>query len=352
MTIIAESRSDYRTNDVRIEPRAATEQSDLLTALLAPCRLRCVISPPLRLTAPWGLDARQVSPGFVHVLDGTCELEFPGEENSWTLQERDTAILTRDGHARLLDRAGTPTISAMNLLRPADGVDGHGSASNSPGVTQFLCGAFRQEDDYTQQTFALLPPVIVLRSSLCTGAPWFRPLLDALLAETEQSLPGGELLRSRVVEILLIQALRQSTAELPPAGEGLLAALRIPGLGTTMGAIHSQPAHDWSVEELAEMAGLSRAAFAARFLEAVGQPPFHYLRDVRMRLACRMLCETEKGIKEVAARVGYSTEASFSKAFTRWCGKAPGVYRRQIKNGGGLPSSAAGDGVDRAADPN
>jgi AraC-like DNA-binding protein len=77
---------------------------------------------------------------------------------------------------------------------------------------------------------------------------------------------------------------------------------------------------------------VSRSKFAVRFVEVFGTPPFDYLRDVRMRLACRLLHETDLGIKEISARAGYATEASFSRAFSQWCGCAPGAYRRRKEN--------------------
>lgn len=329
MTRIAESSREA----LRQEPELnEADGSDLLTSLLEPCRFRSVVSRPWRRTAPWGIEAAQSPPGFVLVLEGSCVLDVGDENAARSLGARDLAIVTRTARLRLRDSQASATVQSVNLLQPDDTAERNSSAhGGSTTATRLLSGCFSRVDDYTKQMFDLLPPVVVLRGNSSEVDGWFRPLADLLLAETERALPGGELLSNRVLQILLIQALRQSAVELPDAVGGLLAALRVPGLGATMGAIHSRPEHDWSVHELADLAGLSRAAFAARFLETVGHPPFHYLRDVRMRLACRLLRESEKGIKEIAGRVGYSTEASFSKAFTRWCGQAPGEYRRQSR---------------------
>ncbi|HTI52480.1 MAG TPA: AraC family transcriptional regulator [Planctomycetaceae bacterium] len=307
-------------------------ESDLLTSLLEPCRFMSRCARPWKPPAPWGYDVPQSPPGFILVLEGSCLLELANDGGSWTLEADDIAILTRAMDVCLRDRQGSPTHPLRRLIE----LDGETEwrqrgAGGTIGATRFVCGELDCEDDYSRQTFGLLPPVVVLRGNAGDAAGWFRPLVEALLKEIDQPQPGGDLLCNRILQILLIQALRQTSVRLPDAAGGLLTALRIPGLGTAMGAMHARPDHDWSVHELAEIAGLSRAAFAARFLEVVGEPPFHYLRDVRMRLSCRLLCETEKGIKEIAARAGYSTEASFSKAFTRWCGQAPGEYRRKIR---------------------
>ena len=163
------------------------------------------------------------------------------------------------------------------------------------------------------------------------------PFVRVLLDELDSSRPGREVLAERTLHALLVYALRATPLALPGA-DRLIPALNVPGMGMALAAIHSRPDHEWSVRELAELAGLSRSKFAVRFVEVFGCPPFDYLRDVRMRRACELLRETEQGIKEISARVGYATEASFSRAFSTWCGSAPGAYRRQKK-------AALADGV-------
>lgn len=319
----------------RVAPLAGkTGESDLLTLLLEPCRFRSHLSRPWRPPTPWGYEIARMPPGFILVLEGSCVLEFDQEGSSLTLEADDLAFLTRATGLRLRDRPGSPASPIPGLFELDGDTEWRRQAvSGIGGPTRFVGGEFTCEDDYTRHTFGLLPPVAVLRGNAGDAAGAFRPLVEALLKEIDLRQPGGDLLCNRIVQILLIQALRQSVVRLPELAGGLLTALRIPGLGAAMGVIHGRPDHDWSVHELAEIAGLSRAAFAARFFEIVGAPPVQYLRDVRMRLACRLLRETDQGIKEIAADVGYSSEASFSKAFSRCCGMAPGEYRRNIRTG-------------------
>jgi AraC-like DNA-binding protein len=316
---------------IRREPirRAVASECDLLTTLLEPCRFRSVIYDAWRLSSPWGIEMESVPPGFVLVLEANCRLELPEEGLTFTLQAGDMAFVTRKHRQVLRDRADSRTIP----FRPADGQSPARESVLGGARCRLLCGRFESEDDYTEQTFALLPPVVVLHGQSPEVLAWFEPLVQVLITESERHASGSDLLIGHALQMLFVHALRQAAVDLPEAAGGLLSALRVPGLGAAMGAIHTQPEHEWTVHELAEIAGLSRAAFAVRFLETVGLPPFQYLRDVRMRLACRMLRETEKGIKEIASRVGYATEASFSKAFTRWCARAPGDYRRRCRNG-------------------
>lgn len=323
--------ADLETETRRgILPSSGAVGSDPLTALLEPCRYQTRISRPWQLTAPWGLECAEATAGFLLLLDGACVLDLPDEQIHWSLQAPQLAIFTRPNHVRVVDRDGSAVAPVSSLLQVGEQADPIRRIPAAGALTRFICGSLTQDDDYTRQAFALLPPVVVLKGAI-SGNGWYRPFVDVLLEESAQGLPGGRLVCSHVLDFFLIQALRQTLAQASDFGSGLLAALRVPGLGAALGSMHTRPDHDWSVEELAEMAGLSRAAFAARFLETIGSPPFQYLRDVRMRLAGRLLRDTEKGVKEVATRVGYSTEASFSKAFTRWCGHAPGVYRRRSR---------------------
>lgn len=310
---------------VRREITNQKPDADLLTMLFKPCRLHCRTVRQTNLES--GVDGTESGqPGFVLVLEGSCRLENKRERQEHVLQRHDGVLFTRASASRLIPRDG------LGAVPPAIGPRSPGTELlGAPGPeagTRVLRVTLACGDEYTAQTMALLPEMVILRSGTLEPSGWFGQFIEALLSESEKSLPGSVLLRDHMLHVVLIHALRQSV-NLPPASKGLVAALRAPGLGATMGAMHARPEHDWSVEELAEMAGLSRAAYAARFLETVGMPPFQYLRNLRMHNACRLLRETEKGIKEIAVRVGYATEASFSKAFARWWGDAPGEYRRQ-----------------------
>jgi AraC-like DNA-binding protein len=107
-----------------------------------------------------------------------------------------------------------------------------------------------------------------------------------------------------------------------------LCALADPAIGESLKRMHGDPAHDWTIEELAKVVGMSRSAFAARFAELVGEPPLHYLTHWRMTKAAQQLRESDTSISAIAEQVGYRSSAAFMKAFTRARGTGPGAYRR------------------------
>lgn len=132
----------------------------------------------------------------------------------------------------------------------------------------------------------------------------------------------------RLADALFIQLVRVWLESQPAASRGWLGALGDPVVGAALGQLHRDPAQPWTVATLAQEVGLSRSAFAARFTQLVGEPPLHYLTRWRMHLAVALLRDETLGIKEVALRTGYGSEAAFSIAFKRHFGLAPGAYRQ------------------------
>ncbi|MGE5191365.1 MAG: helix-turn-helix domain-containing protein [Deltaproteobacteria bacterium] len=302
--------------------------ADVLSAFLKPCRLECRHVQPWRLSSPWGLEFSNAGPGFAVVTEGVCLLRVPGMAADMTLRRNDFAVFTRASGFAICDRPGSRLADGDHLL------DNGAMASRDSvylggggAVTRLSWGSLGVTDDYTRQAFSLLPPLL-LACADGPDAPGVGPLVRILLDELESRRPGAEALADRVLHALFGYALRGTPLTLP-GSDRLIPALNVPGMGLALAAIHSRPNQEWSVRELADLAGLSRSKFAARFVEVFGCPPFDYLRDVRMRLACQLLKESEQGIREICARVGYATEASFSRAFSQWCGSAPGAFRRQ-----------------------
>jgi AraC-like DNA-binding protein len=143
--------------------------------------------------------------------------------------------------------------------------------------------------------------------------------------DTDQ--PGATAAIPALLDLLLIYGVRAWYAQ-ADVDTGWAAALRDPGITRALTAIQEHPGHPWTVESLAREAGKSRAVFARRFAELIGQPPLSYLTWCRMTAAATQLRDTPRPIAAVASRVGYTSEFAFSRAFRREFGIAPGAYRR------------------------
>ncbi len=303
--------------------------ADFLSSFLKSCRIQGGDIHPWILTAPWGFNVVTTDPCFLIVLEGRSLLQFAGKSQELTLVKNDFVVFTRDTDLELRDRPGSRTVVVNPLKKTANSTIGElPRQSAGRAATRLLWGSLDLEDDFTRQAFSLLPPYLLAHGDGPDAARGLDLLLRVLLDEFESRRPGGQLLVNQVLHSLLVIAMR-ATPQTILHSEDNAPVVGVPGLGMALAAIHTHPDRNWTVQDLAETAGLSRSKFAIRFLKVVGCPPFDYLRDVRMRLACRLLHETDFGIKEIAAQVGYATEASFSKAFSTRQGFAPGAYRRQ-----------------------
>ncbi len=149
-----------------------------------------------------------------------------------------------------------------------------------------------------------------------------------LAYEARHRRPGSETLIARLIDIILVQAVRAWVEEQPHDQGAWLGALRDPQIGVAIGLIHREPQRNWSVSALAREVGMSRSIFASKFSSLVGEPPLTYLTRWRLWQASRLLAEGGLSVGEAALRVGYESEAAFSKAFKRRFGQSPIAYRR------------------------
>jgi AraC-like DNA-binding protein len=133
---------------------------------------------------------------------------------------------------------------------------------------------------------------------------------------------------TRLSELMFIEVVRRHLEGLAPGQLGFLSGLRDPQLGHALARVHERPGDDWTIEGLAQLAGMSRSAFAERFTQVLGIPPMQYVTQWRMQLASNLLSRTSLSLGQVAAQIGYESEAAFSRAFKKAVGDSPGSWRK------------------------
>jgi transcriptional regulator GlxA family with amidase domain len=196
----------------------------------------------------------------------------------------------------------------------------HGTRGGQPDV-RLLGGYFVFDSPDHALLVSLLPTVIHVR-----GVPRLATLVSLVGDESIERRAGRELVLARLVEVLLVEALRAATDEDTPPG--LLRGLADARIAPAMRQMHGQLSRSWTVAELAKTAALSRSTFFERFTRVVGIAPMEYLLAWRMAVAKDLLRRQDLGVSEVAERVGYSSQSTFSTAFTRHVGQAPTRYAR------------------------
>lgn len=204
-------------------------------------------------------------------------------------------------------------------IRP--GVFRLGEPTGEPEVRKLIGYGMFQADDLALLV-SLLPPMVHVR-----GEERLTTLVKLIDDETRAHRPARDVVLTRLLEVLLIEALRTSSG--PSAPPGLLRGLSDPRLAAALRAMHERPAEPWTVAWLAREAGLSRSAFFDRFKREVGVAPIEYLATWRMSLAKKVLREEKVSISEVARRAGYSSASTFSEAFAKFTHRSPTAYVRE-----------------------
>ncbi len=282
---------------------------------------------------PWGVSIRDEAPlTLVAVVRGTARLRRDGAAPV-ALAAGDVCVVRGPDHYDVTDRAGSPVAAVIHPGQrcaapdgtPLDdmaavGVRAWGNATE--GTDVLLTGTYDSPGATSRRLLDALPGLLVVR-----GEEWESPLVALLVDELGREGPGQDAVLDRLLDVLLVSVLRQWFARPDAHAPGWYAAHADPLVGPALRRIHEAPAAPWSVASLAREAGLSRAAFARRFGEAVGEPPMAYLTAWRLALAADLLREPGTTIAAVAERVGYSSPFALSAAFKRVRGVSPAAHR-------------------------
>ncbi|MFF3286122.1 AraC family transcriptional regulator [Streptomyces sp. NPDC003023] len=327
---------------------------DILTEALASMRTGHPASVRTDGRAPWALRLPPVAgAGFHVVLYGTCWL-VPLEDSPTRLKPIPLApgdvVFLRDGRGHILaDHPSTPPVAPAAARYREGSPIGSVTLGGDGPETSLLCGNYHLDQGRPHPLVRQLPEVIHLPTRHGRH-PELSAAVQLLGSELENPRIGSDGIVPTLIDSLLLYILRAWLEDQPPAeARGWAAALGDRAVAPALSAIHDDPSAQWSVESLAERAGLSRAAFARRFTTLVGEPPMAYLTRWRMTTAARVLRETDAPLTTVAARTGYGSEFTFAKAFKREYGLAPGGYRRRaraVRNAPGDTCAASVDSMD------
>lgn len=296
---------------------------DPFSDVIALLRPSTAISKPITGRGCWGVRYRaHDAPGFTIILKGECWVAFDGQ----------APMLLREGDFVLLP--STPPFTLASHLdatcTPRDPTDAPVRHGEQDGEAEFesMGGTFRIERANAPLLLSLLPRIIHIPASEGRADRLGR-LIDLIIEECAGAQPGRELVLQRMLEVLLVEALRRRGLPADDARAGLLNAMRDPGLARALGAMHADVRAGWTVAGLAHIAGLSRSAFAARFGEVLGCGPIEYLARWRMALAKDALIKGTKSLDRIAEEIGYESASAFSTAFRKRLGCPPGQFARE-----------------------
>lgn len=317
---------------------------DALSDVLRAVRLTGAIFFDVHASEPWVVETPpgqsivgRMFPDAEHLISyhvltrGTCWASVIGEP-PMLLSPGDVVVFPH-GDAHVMSSApGMQNPPDLALYRRPS--DGQLPFSISVGNTQedsahFVCGFLGCDARPFNPLLAALPRAFHVSDRMGGAIAAF---VQFAVAESKQPRIGGEIVLGRLSELMFVDVVRRYLETMPDDRTGWLAGLREPFVGRALAALHRDPARDWTIESLAHEVGLSRSALAERFTQFVGQPPMQYLTNWRMQLAANHLLSGMDSVATIAARVGYESEAAFSRAFKKAVGTAPSLWRKH-RNG-------------------
>ncbi len=330
--------------------------TDVLSELLSAVRLTGSVFFDVTAISPWVAEAppsaqiaNDVTPGAQHVIEyhvvtqGACWISLVNDDGfaPVRLETGDIAVMPQGDPHAVSSEPGMRAEPVMEVhRRPAD--DNAlpfklTTGSGGPSDAHLLCGFFSCDVRPFNPLIEFAAALHALGRGTSTASDG---LLDNFIrfatTEANNKRAGSQSVLNRLSELMFVEVIRMHMDQLADNNTGWLAGLRDPLVGRALTLLHAQPAHAWTLDELAAEAGASRSALAERFAHLTGYPPIQYLTQWRMQLAAKRLTDGNAKVAAVAAAVGYDSEAAFSRAFKKATGRSPSEWRA----GSSLPLAA------------
>lgn len=337
---------------------------DALSETLRVVRLVGAFFIQARFTAPWcyyspraASCAPLLEPGaervviFHLITEGDCFVDMGDDTPPVRLTAGDVVVFPHgDAHTMNSGTGIKPApggrLADLLKIRPRQINYGGGGAP-----TRLVCGYLACDARLARLLMAGLPSLLKVNVRGSNAGAWLEASVRYAMAEARSPRPGGAGVMAKLAELLFIEVLRMYMAEHGEGRTGWLAGIGDRIVGAALNALHQRPAHPWTLDELARVAGASRSVLAQRFTELVGNPPMQYLTQWRMLLAANMLRRSDAQMARIAEDVGYQTDTAFSRAFRREFGVPPAAWRREQTALAGNAGQARVDTATSVAPP-
>ncbi len=318
---------------------------EVLSEVLKAVKLNGALFYNAEFSAPWcaqSIDAHSVtshlSPKSEHVVifhlltEGRGYANLKGDDELVPLNAGDILIVP-NGEPHILGNG--PSVRPVERGQVLDQVLSQGLKVSRMGgggeLTKFVCGYMTCEPQMGQVFLGGLPPMLKVSIRDDASGKWLEQSIRYSVDNIDPARPGGETVLAKLAEVLFVETLRRYIALLPPEQIGWLAGVRDPEVGKALALLHRNPADPWTIASLAKGVGLSRSVLAERFQRYLSETPIAYLMRWRLRLGAQLLTSMSSSVAQIAAEVGYESEASFNRAFKREFGLPPARYRSQSR---------------------
>ena len=298
---------------------------DALSTVLEATSLKSIVYSKIPLAAPWGLDVVQdQNSQFWRLVSGSCTIGSP--DGSIIEMAEGDLVFVPNGSAHWIADSGTslrmPSPEFVKARRAGTPV------FNSDGKVTTLVGGHFEFDYQPLHPFLKdMPPIIHIKQFVSENQLLLKQVTQLMLEELNCERPGSKVMLKCLSEILFVNIIRAYLEQAAPES-GFLSALNDPRISKALKLMQDLPGTDWTLESLAAEVGMSRSVFFNQFKRSIRETPLSYLTNWRIRKAQRLLITDNSNISEIAANVGYQSEAAFNRIFKSKTGQTPAVYRR------------------------
>jgi AraC-like DNA-binding protein len=324
---------------------------DVLSEVLKAVKLDGAMFHNAEFSAPWCVRqaasctvASYLSPDRKHVIiyhlltEGRGYAHLEGDDRSVPLNAGDIVIFPH-GDPHILGNGSPVKPQPVDYQQALQRMYSDGLKVSRLGgggeITKFICGFLACEPQLSGVFLGGLPPIMKVNIRDDASGQWLENSIRYSVGNADASSPGCQAVLAKLSEVLFVETLRRYIALLPPEQTGWLAGVRDPEVGKALALLHRQPANPWTIATLANEVGISRSVLADRFRSYLSETPIAYLTRWRLQLGAQMLKSTSSSVAQIAAEVGYESEASFNRAFKREFVLPPARFRSQAKSARG-----------------
>jgi len=299
---------------------------DALSQILEVIKHKGVVYDKINFSAPWGIDLpNDNNAQFWRLIKGRCYLTVPGEPTIH-FQEGDLVLVPNGASHWIADSPISARVSAADFLKARD-AGRH--LFTGPGEKTIMIGGHFEFDNYPKHPFLNdLPKVIHINNLSADVNHWLAMTIDLIFNELDSEQPGSNTIINRLADVAFIHVIRAYLEKCPDT-PGFLSALKDQRVSAALKVMQCSPDQNWTITGLSKHAGMSRSSFCTAFKEMIGETPMEYLTNWRILIAKELLRQGNVKISDVASRVGYQSEAAFSRMFKSKVYKTPSDYKLQ-----------------------
>jgi len=337
--------------DLTEAPDCGGNGMDALSDVLRVANLTGGVFLHAEFLAPWCMAAR-VEPQhcapllgpashlmpYHYIVEGDIHVRVEGGE-AFTLRAGEVVLFPRNDLHLLGSDLDLPPVAARDIIQPPreGGLSSIHHRGGDGARCRLVCGFLGCDSAQGNPVISTLPAAMRLSIEDSGGAEWIRSTFQYAADEVAAGRPGSETVLAKLSELLFVEAVRRYAETLPEGQTGWLAGLRDHHVARALALLHRDMTRAWTADELGREVGLSRSALAERFTRLIGVAPMHYLANWRMQVAAQELRSRGSSLIQVANKVGYGSEAAFSRAFKKAFGTAPAAWRRARNHAASSP---------------